>query len=535
MRLRDAALLAQRSFWLAVLAAGLVQVVGRFTPLANLWLWTWLPFGAWLLLCLGWALFAPASAMRVARQVDGEQALKERLSTALALETSPRYGQTAESEALVQLQQADALAAARELTPHKTFTFHWQRRPLIAAGMLLVAFVLMAFLPNPMDRLVQERAAVQAELQAQSRRIEALAEELQQEETLTPEERAALTRQLEELARQLQENPGDREEALADIARLEAGLRERINPDLDRQAAALESLAAQLQALAQAQTNEQSENSSLDQALQQLAEQLDEMDSAEQQAAAQSLADLAAQAAQAGEPTLAQALSAMAQSALSGDALSASQAAQQAAQAMDQAQQSVSAQEALSQALDQLERSRQQVAQAGQGQQVAQNPSSGQNGSQGQSGSQGQNQGQNPGQSGGQGQQPGSQGQNPGSGGGTRANTLPPFQGQGQAGRPQGPGQQAAAGQLDDQVYVPFERVGPNGDQVFIPGQDTGQGDSQVREGQNPLPGADTPVLVPYQQVYGEYLQAANQIVDSGAIPPALRDYIKSYFTQLEP
>jgi hypothetical protein len=35
--------------------------------------------------------------------------------------------------------------------------------------------------------------------------------------------------------------------------------------------------------------------------------------------------------------------------------------------------------------------------------------------------------------------------------------------------------------------------------------------------------------------VYGEYLQAANQIVDSGAIPPALRDYIKSYFTQLEP
>lgn len=534
MRLRDAALLAQRSLWLAVLAAGLVQIAGRFVPLTRLWLWTWLPLGIWLVMCLLWALIAPASAMRVARRVDYEQALKERLSTALALEASQTGGQTAESEALVQLQHADALIAARRLTPHKAFTLTWQRRPLIAAAVLLASIVLMAFLPNPMDRVVQERAAVQAELEEQSRRIEALAEELQQEDALTPEEREALARQLEELARQLQENPGDREEALADFARLEENLRERVNPELAQQSAALETLAAQLQALAEAQTGEESENSSLEQSLQELAEQLGEMGSAEQQAAAQSLADLAAQAAQAGEHELAQALSALAQAALTGDVQSASQAGQQTAQAMSQAQQSLAAQQALAQALAQLQASRQQVAQAGQGQAVAQNGNNGQSSSQGQSGSQGQNQGQNPGQSGGQGQQPG-QAQNPGGGGGTRADTLPPFQGQGQAGSPQGPGQQAAAGQLDDQVYVPFERSGSNGEEVFIPGQDTGQGDSQVREGQDPLPGANTPALVPYQQVFGQYLQAANQIVDSGTIPLALRDYIKAYFTELEP
>jgi hypothetical protein len=40
---------------------------------------------------------------------------------------------------------------------------------------------------------------------------------------------------------------------------------------------------------------------------------------------------------------------------------------------------------------------------------------------------------------------------------------------------------------------------------------------------------------VPYQQVYSQYLQAANQAVESGYIPPELKDYIKSYFTQLEP
>jgi hypothetical protein len=88
---------------------------------------------------------------------------------------------------------------------------------------------------------------------------------------------------------------------------------------------------------------------------------------------------------------------------------------------------------------------------------------------------------------------------------------------------------------LDDQVYVPFETAGTNGEQVFIAGQDTGQGDTQVREGQDPLPGTANPALVPYQQVYSQYLQAANQAVESGYIPPELKDYIKSYFTQLEP
>jgi hypothetical protein len=477
---------------------------------------------------VGWGLFAPRSPMQIARRTDLEAGLKERLSTALAFEQNHAGWRTPQGELLIHLQQADALEIAHQVSQRRIFYLTWLRRPLAAAALILIGTITLAVLPNPMSRVIAERAEVKETLAEQSRNVEELAQEIQNEQALSPEDRDKLLRQLAELAQQLRENPGDREQALADFARLEENLRRQVDPNLESRQAALSSLADQLQALAQNDQNSQSKPAELDQALQQLAEQLAEMDPGEQQALAQSLADLAAQAAQAGQPTLAQALSSMAQSALSGDSQSASQAAQAASQALSQASQDMASQQALSQALSQLQASRQAVAQAGQGQQVAQGNS--QSGSQGQNSGQNSGQGQNPGT----GQNPG-QGQTVGGGGGTNANTLPPARRQGRAGSPQGPGLPATAGQLDDQVYVPFETAGTNGEQVFIAGQDTGQGDTQVREGQDPLPGTANPALVPYQQVYSQYLQAANQAVESGYIPPELKDYIKSYFTQLEP
>ncbi len=527
MKARDAGVLAQRSLWLAALGALLVQLAGRVWPIEMLTLWSLLPFLGWLLVVLGWAVFAPASPTRIARRTDLELSLKERLSTALAFGgqvngSEPR----GEAQQLLRLQQEDALAVARAINPRHAFQLAWYRRPLFAALALAVLAVTVAFLPNQMDAVLAEREQVRAELEEQSRRMAEMAQELEQNESLSPEERDELLRQLEELARQLSENPGDREKALADFARLEENLRRQIQPDAASRQTALESLAAQLEALAREQGETAEAATSPGEALEQLASELAGMEMSEQQALAQSLADLAAQAAQNGEQALATALSAMAQAALNGDSQAANQSAQQASEALDQANQNAAAQQALAQALSQLQASRQAVAQAGQGRQTAQN----------QSGNQpGQNPGQNPGQ--GQGQ---NQGQNPGqgqatTGGGTRANTLPPSQGRGQAGQPQGPGQQANAGRLDDQVYVPFANPETNGEDVFIPGQDSGQGETEVREGQDPLAGAANPALVPYQQVFGQYLQAANQAVDSGTIPPSLRDYIKAYFTQLEP
>ncbi len=80
-------------------------------------------------------------------------------------------------------------------------------------------------------------------------------------------------------------------------------------------------------------------------------------------------------------------------------------------------------------------------------------------------------------------------------------------------------------------VYTP-QRVGGEGDeQIFL---EPDASDIPATEGefsQNP----DGQSLVPYNQVYGEYLTEANRSLESDYIPLGLRDVVRDYFTSLEP
>ncbi len=146
---------------------------------------------------------------------------------------------------------------------------------------------------------------------------------------------------------------------------------------------------------------------------------------------------------------------------------------------------------------------------------------------------QGQGQGQNQSQGQGQGQGQGSQA---GGGGGTNANSLPPATNTGKAGDPKGTGSNTGVGSLDSQVYVPREKIpGLSENELFIPGQDSGEGETQTSEKPDPFGGQYNPALVPYNAVYQQYLDAANQAMEQSTIPPGLKDYIREYFTQLEP
>ena len=40
---------------------------------------------------------------------------------------------------------------------------------------------------------------------------------------------------------------------------------------------------------------------------------------------------------------------------------------------------------------------------------------------------------------------------------------------------------------------------------------------------------------MPYYEVYYEYLDAANQAMERTYVPPGLREYVREYFTRLEP
>ena len=527
LRLRNGLGFLQRTFWMACLAGVIILLAGRIWPLEGTRLLALAPMGLWGLASLVVLLFMPYSDLRVALSVDGELGLKERISTSLVF-TDPRIDlrERAFNPQLVDQMNADALSTVRQIEVRRTFPARFERRRLAVAAALLVGAFLLGVLPNPMERVIAERNAVAQAAREQAQKIEELKKEVEKSAELSPEEKEKLLERLAELARQLAANPGDREQALADINRAEQAIRERMDPGAAAKKAALEGIAARLQALAGLQKDERlGDLQKAGEDLQKLADQLGQMSQEQRDQLARDLGQLAARASQAGDAATAQALAELAQAARSGDSSAAQQAAQAGQQALNQARSAQSSQQSLQRTLAGVQSSRQAMSQAGQsGQTAAQGQGQGQG--QGQSQGQGQNQGQGQGQG---------QGQQPGGGGGSQANTLPGFQGQGAFNGPNSSKPAGGEGSLNPQVYVPREKLPTSGEQSFIPGQDTGQGDEQTRQSPSDLPGASNPSLVPYRSVYQTYLNTAGQALDQSAIPADLKDFVREYFANLEP
>jgi hypothetical protein len=86
----------------------------------------------------------------------------------------------------------------------------------------------------------------------------------------------------------------------------------------------------------------------------------------------------------------------------------------------------------------------------------------------------------------------------------------------------------------NDSVYQPYKPSGQNGQGEQVNGQVGENGNEQVRPGQYG-PGASNGSQVPYEQVYGEYSDAASEALDRSAIPPHLKGYVRDYFSELSP
>ena len=518
IRLHDGLYLAQKTFWLcAIIIAGL-QLIGRIWPIERIDLYSWLIFTIWITVNLFYSLIKPLPYLRVAWRVDQELNLKDRLSTALLLNQHSNkelHGNELYQQ-MIGLQRVDAHQKINSSSPKEAFKPAWLPRHLIAGLALMLAAAAFAILPNPMDAVIRQRNDVAQAAQEEAENIEDLLEQLSNSDALSEEEKEELLQQLEELADELRQNQGDPAEALADLSQMEQELLDRLDAQADMKQTALESISAQLNALAKQQSSNESLSADIEAALEELAQQLSEMSEAEQQELAQSLQQMAALAAQAGDSALSSALSSLGQAAQAGNSQAAQTAAQQAGEASQQTEASLSAQQALEQALSQLQESQQSIAQAGQGNQTAQG--SGNQSSQGNGNGQGQG-----------------QGQGSGGGGGSNADSLPPNTSAGQAADPQGEGTSGSVGELTDQVYAPWESQQGENDPLVISGQDLDQGQTQVNEQDQDLPGNINPSTVPYQDVFGTYLDTAYQTVEQSYIPLGLKDYVLEYFTQLEP
>jgi hypothetical protein len=452
----------------------------------------------------------PVDPAAAAREFDLEFELKERVSTALDLQTRQA------SPALAGAQLADALTHAGQVDEK-------QRLPLRLPAAPLLLFLLLVGATAAVWFTGQDRFAAAAELRqtrdvilAEAERIEALVEQILADEDLTEEQKDELLDPLEQALTEL-EDAETLEETYSALEEAEEKLRSLENPEAEAAAEGLQT--ASEEALAEGPSGplepfeEHLSEGDLEQAAQDLREvDAEAMEQAERERLAEQLESLA-DALEGIDPDLAETLREAAQAAREGDTQSAEEALEQAAQAIEEIAEAAQASQAAGQAGDEMGESQAAIVQAGQGEGEGAGPDgiavipdgSGGEGSGEEGSGAGEGEGEGEGSEGGEaGENPIGQGNSPDGTGETDFQPITPS---------------SVGGEGSDWVAVPPSGV--DGDNV------TGQGPSD--------PGNTAPITVPYTDVLPQYQAAVNAAIDSGIIPPQYRDLVRDYFSSLEP
>lgn len=453
----------------------------------------------------------PFPRERAARFFDRQFGLQERVSTALELAGSVL-------DELGERQLQDALASARAVGPRARLPLRLRPLELVPLLALLLLAPLIPLLGRPAIQAAQQARQVQAAVEREAERLDELISEIEANQRLDEEQRAALLEPLQE-ARQELEQSASLESALSALSKAEGELQRLQDQNALEQARALQEAGERLgqapgaeegnplQAFQEALNRGDFEAAA--QALQEL--ELEPGTREEAEADAQ-LLEQAAGALEGAQPALAAQLRQAARALREGDPQAAGQALNAAGRQVAETGQAAEAARAASQAAGQLRQGQQSVAASG-----GQNQPGQQGGSQGGSGQQGQaNQG--------------TSGSGTGEGGpetaqGPEAPAVPI-----QSGNQPGDGGEREA---DPPVYAP-ERLGAGeGQEVVLPGNEEGGG-QQIGQG-GVLPGENTSSQVPYSEVYADYAAEYYRAIESGQVPPALRDLVRQYFSSLEP
>ena len=436
-----------------------------------------------------------------AHYADRQLGLRERMTAAVEIEA----GMLVVDEHLSSRQLRDALDEAAKvdaaaLIPLKPRAMDWL--PALTALALLV---LALWLPNPQEAVLLEQRAVAEAVEQQAQAVTDLAAEIAADDTLTAEQREALLQPLETALATLEQPGISREEAVAALSGAESELRalsqELDNPSLNEALAeagtALDGneAAADLSAALQAGQAGQAAD-----AAGALADSLGDLDDEARAALVEQLSAAAA-AVESENAGLAEDLNRAAKALDAGDIEAAQNALGESAAALNEIEQSGVAATQATGAADQLGAAREEVAQSGAGQQAGTEGENAAGSGQGDSDSAGNT------TSGGE--QQGSGG-SPSEGGGHVESVFMP--------QPAGLNAQGEDLELEVRCLSDPESCGPVGGQT--PSNNQGQpGGSQV----------------PYDQVFGEYRDAAFEALDEGTIPPSLRGIIRDYFAALEP
>ncbi len=521
-RLRDGLIWVPRGLLAGLLVAVLIATIARLRPLLdnNEVGYAALGLGlAGLLISAIVALAQRYSLTEQARFADRQFGLKERVSTAVEIHNNT----LAIPPALAKQQLADTVTAVQTVDVKAGLPLQFNRRDwlmILTATALLIAAVL---LPNPQVNALKKNRAIEQAIEEQVQALEALQEEIQQNPDLTDEQQQELLDPVENALQQLETGNLSQEEAVAALSEAEADLKELgSNLSTNDLRQRLEEAGQPLADNAASQSLGQSlQNGDLAQAGAAAAQLADDLPTLSQEELSQLAQDLAQTAAslQGVDDELAQQLAEASQALQNGDISAAQQALREASGTLQQRAQEGAASQQAQAAADQLNQGRQEVAQAGETGQ----PGQGQQGQQGQ----GQGQGQDEGQGQGQGQGEGSgEGQGSGLGEGSQSE-----QGQGQGGP--GPG-----GGHAENVFVPdlVDLSGEEGVDIELPAECIANpANCGGLLSETPTEFTNEGSVVPYNQVFGDYRNAAYEALSDDHIPLGMKGYVRDYFSSLEP
>ncbi len=472
------------------------------------------------------------------REFDRRFELGERLSTSDDI-SAGRIRTTIDE--LRTRQRRDAIAVAEtvnnELGARLPLKLVW--RDWIISGVLAMLLALSIAIPNPHDQALADQARMREAMQQQAQQLQQ-AKDAIQKSALSDEAKRRAIEALDQAQKTLNDPNTTPERALAAIN------------DAQSKLDALEDLAARQQdeALRQAGQGMPPDEltNNLADALQngdygRAAEALRKASSRDGRALtpdeaermARQLEQLARRS-QNTDPTFAQNLRQAAQRMREGDSQAAQERLNQAAQRLQQSQRQQQANRDLDQARDQAEAARQNVARASR---VGRNgqPGAGDQQSKQGGGLEGQQSNNSDATQGDANRQAG-EGDNNGSGrqGGRGRQRQAGVDGANesggqQAGRPTGLAGQGEDTGSDNSVYAPG-RVGGPGERVQLPGN---SGASAANPQGSKNVAADGQSVVPYEDVYGDYAKAVDDAIESGGVPADRRDYVRDYFTSLNP
>lgn len=494
----------------ALIPALIVAIVSRFKPLA-----TNNEIGL-----LGLALISIAvtfttiiliwqrpSLMDQARFADKQFRLQERMVTAVELQE----GQISTAGDLQDLQLEESLAAAGKVNSREEMPVRINWRDWLLVISLLLLWGASIFMENSQAKELQNKRLLHKQIEEQTTQLESLATDVNNNTNLSAAQKEQLVAPIERAINQLADGDLSQEEAVAELSQAEQELRE-LSESTNNIAGqeALQRAGESLSEVGAAQ--ELGENLSSGDpleaaaAVRELAEQLSSLNEADQASLREGFSE-AASTLEATNAALANALQRSAQALATGDEQVAAEALQEMAETLQATAEDQTIADQATALADEIEAGRQAIALVGEQETDAGGATNAEKAIEGDEGTESES---------------GAPGEDSGSSSSIESLIGPPDE---------------ADSAVEETIYFPpaTDLAGFDGMDLELP--NTCTGDPQVCGiliNETPADFMNEGSLIPYQQVFPAYQEAANEAIANDVIPLGLRDTVHDYFSSLE-